>query len=189
MDSIRSRRLRLVPCSLAVAEAVLLDRGKAQLLLRLDFHREWPGPDTRDFFPYYVHLLRRDPELLPWGVWLMALDGPNGPVIGDLGFKGPPDERGVIDVGYSVVPEERAKGYATEAMRALIDWAFGSPMVKTLTADCEQANPASAAVLEKIGMELDGKKRHLLHWKMTRRDWERSHPGGEEAMSPRIHHI
>lgn len=119
----------------------------------------------------------------------MAGDGPKGPVIGDLGFKGPPDERGVIDVGYSVVREERGKGYATEAVRALIDWAFGNPVVKTITADCEQANPASAAVLEKIGMKRDGKKGHLLHWKMTKRDWERSRPGGEEARPPRIHFI
>lgn len=193
MEAVKSRRLTLVPCSLEAAEAALRDRAKAEALLGVALHPEWPGIDTRNFLPYYVHLLRKNPGLFTWGVWLMIRDAGLGSarptVIGDLGFKGAPDAKGAIDMGYAVIPSERGKGYASEAGRALINWAFKRPDVKMVTADCEETNPASAGVLSRIGMKRNGRDRSLLKWKMTRRDWERSRPGGPDAPLPRIHYL
>ena len=194
METVRSPRLTLVPCGIEVAEAALLDRPKAEALLGVGLHPEWPGPDTGDFLPFYIRLLRSSPDFLSWGVWLMVKESVSGRqeerlVIGDLGYKGPPDEKGAIDIGYSVVPQERGKGYATEAVRALIDWAFGKPVVKLITADCEESNPASGAVLAEAGMKRNGRRQRLLHWKMTRRDWERTLPGGPDARPPRMNYV
>ena len=194
METVRSKRLTLIPCGIDVAEAALIDRSKAEALLGVAFHPKWPGVDTKDFFPFYIRLLRQNPDFLPWGVWLMVKESVFGRqeerrVIGDLGFKGPPDEKGAIDIGYAVVSEERGKGYATEAVRALIDWAFGKPVVKVVTADCEDSNHASAAVLTEAGLKRDGRRQRLLHWKMTRRDWERSRPGGPLAPHPRMYYV
>lgn len=192
--NVRSKRLTLIPCGIKAAEAAMLDRQKAEELLGVAFHPEWPGEDTREFLPYYVYRLRNSPDLAFWGVWLMVKE-PISPdakeriVIGDIGFKGPPDERGVVDIGYAVVPAERGKGYASEAARVLIDWAFGHPMVQVVTADCEESNPASAAVLTEAGMKRAGRRNKLLHWKMTRRDWRESSPGGPSARRPRVHYV
>lgn len=177
-----------------MAGTLLIDRDKAESLSGVAFHPEWPGPDTREFLPYYVHLLRGDQSFLPWGVWLMVKEDVFGlpskrQVIGDLGFKGPPDENGAVDIGYAVVPQERGKGYATEAVRTLIDWAFRSAAIKVVTADCEESNAASAAVLQGAGMKRDGRKQRLLHWKMTRRVWEDSRPGAPGSRPPRIHYV
>lgn len=43
--------------------------------------------------------------------------------IGSIDFAGPPDELGRIEVGYRVEPAYRGKGYATEAIAAVFDWA------------------------------------------------------------------
>ncbi len=195
MDIVKTRRLTLIPCSLDVAQALLVDRARAERLLGASLHPEWPGKDTREFLPYYVDLLFRTPNLLTWGIWLMVLnEGPSRTgaprtVIGDLGFKGAPDRSGAIDIGYSVVPSERRNGYTSEAARGLVNWAFRNPNVKVITAACDETNPASAGVLNSIGMKRDGRDHGLLKWKMTRRDWEKTRPGAPDAKGPRMYYV
>lgn len=55
----------------------------------------------------------------------MVLVPPTGRrrVIGSIGFHGPPDERGRLELGYAIDPAYRQRGYAAEAMWALFDWA------------------------------------------------------------------
>jgi RimJ/RimL family protein N-acetyltransferase len=44
-------------------------------------------------------------------------------VIGSIGFHGPPDHRGRLEVGARIHPAHRGRGYALEAMTGLLDWA------------------------------------------------------------------
>jgi RimJ/RimL family protein N-acetyltransferase len=44
-------------------------------------------------------------------------------VIGTIGFHGPPDERGRLEVSCRIHPAHRSRGYAAEALGALLDWA------------------------------------------------------------------
>lgn len=73
-------------------------------------------------------------------------------VIGDIGFHGPPDSRGAVTIGYGIAPEARGKGYATESLIAIIEWALAQPEVKMVNADAALANRASQAVMERAGM-------------------------------------
>jgi RimJ/RimL family protein N-acetyltransferase len=50
-------------------------------------------------------------RLLPCPLTVRA----TGMVIGDIGFRGPPDAAGIVEIGYSVVAGRRRRGYATEA--------------------------------------------------------------------------
>ena len=176
-DGVRTPRLTLIPSTLEVAEAVILDRARAEGILGARLHPEWPGRDTRDFLPLYINRLRDDPGFLGWGLWLMILEEGahvlRQVVIGDLGYKGQPDAEGAVDIGYAVVSSERNKGYATEAVRALIGWAFGHLSVRVVTAGCLRDNLASARVLEKAGMRRAGSSGVLLKWRFTRADWEK----------------
>ncbi|MEK9519929.1 GNAT family N-acetyltransferase [Streptomyces venezuelae] len=83
--------------------------------------------------------------------------------IGGIGFHGPPDEIGVVTVGYGLVPSERGKGYASEALRALVEAArrAGASGVK---GDADLDNPPSHRVMEAAGMRCvaeDDKLRHF----------------------------
>jgi 8-oxo-dGTP pyrophosphatase MutT (NUDIX family) len=100
-----------------------------------------PGKDARQIIEELT-----DPE--GFGVWLLFR---GEEVVGDAGFLGPP-EGGRVELGYSVLPDHRGKGYATEAARALVAWALGQPGVERVVADPELDNAASRRVLEKIGM-------------------------------------
>lgn len=77
-----------------------------------------------------------------------------GPV-GDAGFKGAP-ACGEVEIGYGIDPAFRSQGYATEAVRALVDWAFGQEGVYYVMAEREKDNLASARVLEKLAFRPAG---------------------------------
>jgi RimJ/RimL family protein N-acetyltransferase len=79
--------------------------------------------------------------------------GGRGEVVGTIGFFGPPDADGVVMVGYGLVAAARQRGYATEALRAVVDHGFAQPAVTRIVADPDLDNVASHRVLEKSGFD------------------------------------
>ena len=58
----------------------------------------------------------------------------SGAVIGQCGFKGPPDADGTVEIAYGVSPDQEGNGFATEAARALRDYALTFEQVQTVCA-------------------------------------------------------
>jgi RimJ/RimL family protein N-acetyltransferase len=63
------------------------------------------------------------------------------------------------EVGWAVHPDEWGKGYAGEAARQAMDWAFKHLNVHRIVAFCHAGNSASVRVMEKLGMHQDGRLR------------------------------
>jgi ribosomal-protein-alanine N-acetyltransferase len=99
-----------------------------------------------------------------WGDWLMLADTTR---VGDLGFRGPPDEEGTVEIGYRVRDEHRRCGYATEAADALVRWALSQEGVARVVATCERRNTASIGVLERIGMRCVLERHGMLRWELA----------------------
>jgi len=74
----------------------------------------------------------------------------DGLAVGGLGFFGPPDEAGAVEVGYGLVESARGVGLATEALLAALSTA-AEHRALSASADTEIANLASRRVLEKAG--------------------------------------
>src|SRR6478672_11126182 len=72
-------------------------------------------------------------------------------VVGGVGFFGPPST-GSVEIGYGIVESRRLRGYATEAVIAMIREAFKRPGVDEVIATTTPDNLASIRVLEKAGM-------------------------------------
>ena len=89
------------------------------------------------------------PEQWVWyAIWMIELK--NGTYVGDLSFKGlQPD--GSVEIGYGLLKEHHGNGYATESVRAAVNWALGQPGVTRVEAETEPDNRASQRVLEKCG--------------------------------------
>jgi [ribosomal protein S5]-alanine N-acetyltransferase len=66
------------------------------------------------------------------------------------------------DVGYLLDRRHWGHGYATEAARAIVEWAFSTPPIRRVWATCDTQNVASARVLEKIGMTREGTLRRAI---------------------------
>ncbi len=79
----------------------------------------------------------------------------DGLLIG-AGSIGPSDSvEGAWEVGYNLRRDAWNQGYATEAARAMIDFAHRVRGVRIITANHAIANPASGRVLEKCGLVYD----------------------------------
>lgn len=63
------------------------------------------------------------------------------------------------EVGYGLGPAHWGQGYAREAVRALLDWGFGVLQLHRVEADIDPANTASAALLTRLGFQLEGRLR------------------------------
>lgn len=78
-----------------------------------------------------------------------------------VGAASGPPHRG--ELGYSFNRGHWGRGYATEAAGALLHWAFDTAGLHRVEATCRPANPASAHVLEKLGMRREGHLRdHMM---------------------------
>jgi RimJ/RimL family protein N-acetyltransferase len=62
----------------------------------------------------------------------------------------------MVNIGYVLAKEHWNRGYATEALRAVLAWTDAQEEVERVWAVCAVANPASARVMEKAGMEREG---------------------------------
>lgn len=70
---------------------------------------------------------------------------------------------GTGEVGYLIDPAVWGRGYATDAVREVVDLAFDELRLARLTARVYETNPASARVLEKVGFTEEGRlRRHVL---------------------------
>jgi len=165
MLEIETERLRLVPCSVAAAQAAIADRAELAAAVGMRVPDDWPAEDLRDFLPVYGRIVGEEPARAGWGIWLM-LRPTARTLIGDIGFKGPPGDTGAVEIGYSVLPAFRGHGYATEAAQALVGWARVQPGVRRITAECLEDNWASIRVLEKTGMRQIGRDEHGLKWEL-----------------------
>ena len=94
-------------------------------------------------------------------------------VVGGCGFKGPPNEDGVVEIAYSIHPDHQGMGYATEAARAMVAFALGDPVVRTVIAHTLSAENASARVLIKshfqcVGQVIDPEDGEVWRWERGR---------------------
>ena len=73
-----------------------------------------------------------------------------------IGACGVDPRQGIPEIGYWLGVSSWGHGYATEAVRAVIDHAFGDLQHETLQAGARVSNPASRRVLEKCGFQWTG---------------------------------
>lgn len=147
-------------------EAALHGRRRLETLLGARVSNAWPLADLAGLLPALHEQMRREPGLEGWGPWMMVWQERQA-LVGDAGFKGKPDARRVVEVGYAVLPDFRRRGFATEAVAALIGWAFGQD-VHTVLAECDQDNMGSIGVLRKLGMQQAGRHDRMIAWRIER---------------------
>jgi ribosomal-protein-alanine N-acetyltransferase len=158
-------RLELRPLPAKVATALQVDREEAARLLGATLSPDWPQPDLVDLLPGQAALGLRDEQ---FGIWVLV-ERETSNVIGDAGFLGGPDADGLVEIGYSVIPAARRRGFATEAAGALANWALRRPDVRAVLAACDQDNTPSVRTLERLGFTRTGERDGKVHWRLDRR--------------------
>ena len=113
--------------------------------------------DFRSTFARRATQLLEHPEDEPW-VTGIIWDEDLGVAVGAAGFHGSPDADGMVEVGYSVDPAYRRRGYARAAMQELLDRAIADPSVRVLRASISPDNEPSLNLVASFGLERNGEQ-------------------------------
>lgn len=172
---LKTARLELVGCTPDLLRAEGEDRGRFAELLNARIPESWP-PELYDDDArlWTLNALESAPQHAGWWMYyLVAGDGPDREVIGVVGYKGPPQADGTVEVGYGVLPEHRRRGLATEATQALIDRAFGFPGVTRVVAETYPHLAPSIGVMEKCGLAYagEGSEEGVVRYELPRERW------------------
>jgi len=123
-------------------------------------------------------VLRRMVEGEPLSVWwlyFVVLGQPDTSrtLIGSVGFKGPPTDDGMVELGYGIVRDRHRQGYASEAVRGLLARAFASPEVTRVTAETYPELVGSIGVLRRCRFRFigDGSEPGVIRYEITRAEY------------------
>ena len=86
-----------------------------------------------------------------------------GRVVGTIGFIWIDDEHNCAEIGYSLAQEYWGRGLMTEALRAMLEFAFVRLHLNRVEAMFDVRNRASGRVMEKCGMRREGLLRQKLY--------------------------
>ena len=87
-------------------------------------------------------------------------------MVGDICFVSEPDVDGEVELGYLTYEAYRGKGYMTEAIACILDWAKRQEFVKSAFAQTAKSNPASYKILEKNNFVKVGEDDELYNWRL-----------------------
>lgn len=96
-------------------------------------------------------VIRDNPNEPGYGSWYIIGDDR---LVGTCGYKGPPNADGEVEIGYAVIESEQRRGYASAAIRLLVERALRDPRVRAVAAETIPALVGSQAVLNRCGFTL-----------------------------------
>jgi RimJ/RimL family protein N-acetyltransferase len=142
-------RLRLRRSTPGDAEAISAYRS----LPHVGRYQGWERTDAVFLRHEIEEMARRSPGERGW-VQLSVEERGSGTLVGDVGMSPAEGEPAVLKVGYTMDPAHQRRGYATEAVRALIAYAFEVLGAEVVRAYADADNVPSIRVAEKAGMTL-----------------------------------
>lgn len=165
--AIETRRMLLIPYTLEQMHTALRDpSGAAQLIGARVCRPDYLERFARGrIYSAKIHIMKENPDAWLFATyWQMVLKDTRS-ITGEIGFKGPP-VKGEVELGYGTHEFYRSRGYMTEAVSALCQFAFSqnSLHVERIMAATEKDNYASQRVLEKCGFLCKKRHKGLLIW-------------------------
>ncbi len=152
---LESGRLRLIAATAPLVAEDLGGRRALAAALGTRVPDNWP-PELYDRTAMeFTARQLRDGSQQGWSFWYLVFRAEEV-LVGICGFKGRPDRAGSVEIGYSILQQFRGRGFATEAVARLVEWAFGHPAVQQVCAETFPHLVASIRVLKKNGFHLTG---------------------------------
>lgn len=152
--SVRTDRLDLMLANHKILKSDLGDRTELARLLHAEIPAAWPPPLMDEGVIREFISMSSAASGPVFAAWYWVLDDPvagSRVLIGNGGILGAKSGPESVVLGYSVLDEYQNRGYATEAVRALIPEIFSLPKIRRIIATTYPDLGASIRVLEKNG--------------------------------------
>jgi len=139
------------------------------------FHAYHSLPETARFLPGEAKSYTKSMESVgryanfafeKEGDWVaLAIEAADSPgLLGEVVLKWLPG-RGQAEIGWSLAPEARGRGIASEAAEALLKLGFEELGFHRIDAKLDALNTASATLCERLGMRLESRQVDKWHYK------------------------
>ena len=127
--------------------------------------------DRAEVSPEWLARVQASSSSDPWLHGFAVVHRETGAVIGSCGYRAPPGPEASVEIAYGIDPAYQGRGYATEAARALVAFAFGSGRVSLVRAHTKPSDSASTRVLTKcrfvrIGEVVDPEDGLVWRWEL-----------------------
>jgi [ribosomal protein S5]-alanine N-acetyltransferase len=165
--AIRTLRLDLLPVT---SESLLSQvgfgpatRSSLGSILDAQIPEEWPPEHWESHvLDYLLNLIATHPDSVGWVRYLLLRPGSSAPqasgriLIGTVGSGFPKPETGEAEVGYGILPSWQRRGFAPEALEALLPWLASQSQIRAFVAQTYPHLRGSIRVLEKCGFSPAG---------------------------------
>jgi RimJ/RimL family protein N-acetyltransferase len=153
----------------------LKNDGSLEKELNLSLSTREISPELKEALEETIlpHVADQTRNFLYSTLWTIILKEQNR-MVGDLCFYGEPNENGEIELGYGTYKSFEGRGFMTEAVGGLKEWAGQRAEVKSIVASTEKLNVASFAILVKNGFVKSGESDSLFHWRLQLKSTEYS---------------
>ena len=145
---LRTPRVRLRRSVPEDAEAISAYRSDPDVRI----HQGWRKTDPDHVRGEIEQMLGRAPGEPGGWVQFSVETVDTGELVGDVGLCPDREEAGVMLVGYTVSPVHQGKGYASEAVGVLVDYAFDTLQADVVRAYADAGNVASVRVAANVGL-------------------------------------
>ena len=143
----------------------------------------WHGPSSvQELHDWWAQNVSCDPKDLHLGLRLAVIEKASDRYIGGVGLRPIDKNPQMIDIAYAFAVDSHGKGYATEAVGALVDEAFSVRGAERVFGKVFVGNDGSRRVMEKLGFAYEGTLRRCVfkqgvwidEWILAiiRPDWE-----------------
>lgn len=153
MIPLKSQRLRLRPFQESDLDTFASYRSDPDIAR----YQSWNTPYTRDQAAAFFKKMRLAQAGTPGTWYQIAVERLNQPgIIGDCAFQVLEEDSAQARFGVTFSKTYQKQGFASEAIRCLLDYLFGDLKLHRVTAICDVENLASAKLLERVGMRREG---------------------------------
>ncbi len=136
------------------------DRSAAGRLAGFRVPADFPNAGALKLVRYRRDQIANDASWAPWSLRAIVVRQ-TGAMVGYVNFHGPPGVNdtatpNAVELGWTVFPSHRKKGYATETARALMDWAATKHGIRRFVSSTRPDNMPSLRVHDKLGFARTG---------------------------------
>ncbi|HEX4851161.1 MAG TPA: GNAT family N-acetyltransferase [Puia sp.] len=165
---VETERLSIIPLSYDQLILYLQVNGRLEKLMNLNDNGRTISPDVKEMVTVFtLPKMKRakGDDYLFFTFWIVV-EKVTRTIVAELGFKGEPNLKGEIEIGYGTLPSYRGKGFMTEAVGGMIDWARKLGSVKYILAETDEKNIASVKIVQKNNFQYLKKKGKMLWWRI-----------------------
>ncbi|SDX72974.1 GNAT family N-acetyltransferase [Flavobacterium degerlachei] len=164
---IETERLILKPLTYKQLIKYIKCDNSLEVELKLNQTSRTISPELKEAFAQTIlpNVADKSKNYLYSTLWT-AISKIDNKMVGDLCFVGEPNANGEIEIGYGTYDEFQNKGFMTEAVSGIIEWAKTESEIQSIIASTEKSNNASFKVLEKNGFIKIGETQALFNWKL-----------------------